>query len=237
LEEYGFDVFMYVSVAERNETEKGDGSGKTRDKVRYPIIGDNTTCEPLRPQNQSNRLFCSVAREPHLVAAFPETYKNYWYGDSPKFSTQLLHQLRDQLLCLHQVEAQGGIAKYSHMIRLRPDLQIRRPLPPMYTLDFGQPHQRKILCGGLNWCCCGNEDIFSVSTYDVMRTYTSRYNTLQSLPAEIALSTTGYYNGKWTAETFLKGELARVEKASFVFDRRIAACTVRPISRKNSGDP
>ena len=229
LEKYGFDVFMYISTPQASKHFRQDNP------VRYPEPGNCIACEPLRPKNTSNHLFCTVRLELEVRVAMPETFENYYYAGEHKKQVQLLHQLQDQLKCFQQVKAVSKYNNitYSHIARLRPDTQMIEPFPSLETLDFGEPGSRKILYHSKKNCCCGNEDSFSIGTYDVMSTYLSRYNTLQGLPKEIALKDP---EKQWTAENFLVRELARVDNASFVGRDEINACIVKPVSRKATGD-
>ena len=233
----GFDVFMLITTLPSDTSQKHN--------LRMVKPEDLSACDPLRPTDSTNELFCRVEVEPDLSGDLREAapfWNRYSYNDH-KHKIQLLHQLWDQRECLRMVEETGR--DYSHIIRLRPDSQMRKPLPTLQSLDFGSTlsTKRTLFSVGKQICCCGNEDWFLVGTTDAMSVFFQRYDFLmavQGVPDDkLAVMAPSLTKQAWAAVPFALDALQRSNPALSIQvntqSSQIDNCLVKPKSRATAG--
>lgn len=221
LEKYGFDVFMYVS-------SPGD------EMLRTPSAGDRDVCEPLRPPNSTNKLFCSVEKEIRWRWKAP-IMDEYWYPDDHGING-LHQQLYGMYKCNEmrkQYTSETGI-DYDYIIRLRPDTSFLGVFPGLEDLDFANIGDRssKIFHAHKGTCCCGNEDWFGIGRTDEMDKYLDR---LLYLPHQDLLG--WKLHPRWTAEQYLDTFLRLYANSQLIDEPKIQACLVKPLDRRTHGDP
>ncbi len=197
-----YDVYMYV----------GTGEGK-----HEPRIGDTSICTSL------NATKCVVTEDsilPKTPTIRDKIWDTFFYSKDDVLRTGLLKQMYHLEKCNDMV-LQSGI-KYDYMIRLRPDMAFARPIsPPSLTLLPG-----KIRVISKTNCCCGNEDLFAMGTFEDMQVYMNRLRLLNHYPGE----------ENWSSETFLTWTMKH-HGLEYVFDDELYACLVKPKWRKKSSDP
>ena len=221
LGKYGFDVFMYVS-------SPGDGI------LRTPSERDLDVCEPLRPSNSTNKLFCSVEKEKLWPWKAP-IMDNYSHPNDHDING-LHQQLYGMYKCNEmrkQYTSETGI-DYDYIIRLRPDTSFIEVFPDLEDLNFASEGDgaSNVFHAHKRTCCCGNEDWFGIGHTEVMDKYLDR---LLYLPYR---DLRGWnLQPIWNAEQYLDTFLHLEASSQLIDEPKIQACIVKPLDRRQPGDP
>ena len=211
-----FDVFMSVS---------------TREGEKEPKIGDLSACEPLRPRTPGSQLFCEVIREQERkLFSDSEIWKTFYYS-RPALQQGLLQQLYGMYRCSVMIRRHmlSSTSPYDYMIRLRPDMWMHVPMPPIHLIVT---ENNVIKYSDPAYYPGGNEDWFGVGTSDAMLPYLERYLALQNVGSELKgmLEPTAWGSRSWRAEFFLRWYLKDIYNISLAADKRIVAGIVKTMT-------
>ena len=209
-----FDVFFMISIPSEIDVE-------TRKRQA------DVYCNALRPNDTKTRIVCK-AESDIIIPYSPEIMKNFFYSGEKVYENGLLQQLYglyyvNRMRKIHELKTG---TRYSHMMRVRPDIIFAQKFPPLQSLDFGRINTPNILYAS-SACCCGNEDWFGIGAVDIMDRYFDRISTLfQTFDAH-------WRDDVWSAESFLISFLER-HNAKLSMESRIVACVVKPTNRRAS---
>jgi hypothetical protein len=155
------------------------------------------------------QVFCKVEQEQpvkvddYIPAALQKTY---WYGSNYKYLNGLTQQLLGLQGCWNMA-AEHSITtntQYKYFLRLRPDNAVFDPIPPLEV--FSDTHALYI--PSIKYHCCGNEDIFSVSSWEVAEQLMNRLPKLQEQSVITQLQQPvpawGPKRTKWIAEDLVR---------------------------------
>jgi hypothetical protein len=132
-----------------------------------------------------------------------------------------------------QYTSETGV-DYDYIIRLRPDTSILEAFPDLEDLNFESTGDgaSKVFHAHKGTCCCGNEDWFGIGHTEEMDKYLDR---LLYLPHRDLWG----WNLKpgWTAEQYLETFLHLYASSQLIDEPKIQACLVKPLNRRQHGDP
>lgn len=207
------DVFMYVS---------------TREGEQEPKEGDSSVCEALRPAG--GHLVCSVPKEETIEAYNTNMWKTFQLAKDPPAIQGLLQQLKGMLGCYEMIQNHSRVMgkKYDWTVRLRPDVYMHS-FPDLKSLVL-ESMKPTVWYANRKTCCCGNDDTFGIAPSNLMGTYFERLLHLQQSGWNFSARAT------WNAESFLK-TILYTRGISLKGHDDINACVVKPINRKERGDP
>ena len=211
-----FDVYMTVITAEG---------------PREPRVGDLTACDSLTPPPPA-RLFCEVIRQEELAPIHQEIWNTFYYPNQHTPQQGVLNQLYNQQRCSMMMSRQiiQENIQYRYAVRLRPDMAILKPVPPIGgLLSPDEPSVVKFIDPGP--CCCGNEDTFGIGHYQAMALYFNRIISVHEVSKRPLM------RGTWTSESMLMEYLKDNFGISLVPDSRIVGCLVKPTYRSQVSDP
>ena len=219
-----FDVFFMISFP-------GDEQRTLSQEIRKQKA--DKYCNALRPKNETHRIFCQARNNDVTMEYTEEIMGKFVHKGKRTLENGLLQQLYG-LYYVNKMrkehEKLTGV-RYTHIIRLRPDVIIARSFPSVASLDFGSSAAPNILYAS-DLCCCGNQDWFGIGTSEVMNYYFDRILMLfQTFDRR-------WQEGLkvWTAEAFLEQILKSQQNATLVPEDRIVACIIKPISRKGGSE-
>jgi hypothetical protein len=209
----GFDLF----VVKRGSVRAWGPSNNT---MKASAPSSNGGYEALRPDSvnwrgEPNNMIVYDKGEEHSLPynASDSTWR--WYAQALKLNhgsgmgprrrewaqdvviQAALHHSYDQYLCNQLVKnySRQTNTVYAYKMRVRPDMAMVSPLPPLHEMDFGGEHgnpQRvhvttsKVQSGG-------NQDSFGLGRAHVMDVYLDRYPLLHTM----------HYQRPWVTENFL----------------------------------
>ena len=171
-------------------------------------LGPYELLRPMRVTGRPNGLLHAFGGpEPRIQLKTKERWKKYHYvccdwrrhsGAPAAHLQSLFYQLLHQHACNRMVKAHAAKmgVPYTYKIRLRPDLLVLAPIPPIHTLDFGRPGA-PIVRGISGTFLPSWLDKFGIGGADVMDAYLDRLPLLFAMP-DLA------FVGNWNAEWFLQ---------------------------------
>ena len=122
---------------------------------------------------------------------------------------------------------------YDYIIRLRPDMAVLAPMPPILELVTENGVTKYV---DESICCCGNEDWFGIGTSAAMLPYLERFLTFQTLGHTVLPTPGRFEDGSlhaerpWPAEIFLERYMKPFFNVSIEPDSRLAGCFIKPKS-------
>lgn len=193
-------------------------------------MNDISICNGLLPNKPGSNMFCEVRAEEQL-AHFEQygIWRHFYYSKDKKLQQGLLQQLYGMHRCsilIRRNMIRWGV-RYDYIIRLRPDMAVHKPMPPLATLVNSRNIIRFV---DYSICCCGNLDWFAIGHASAMLPYLERYSALQNVGHKILTR-------RWTAETFLRDYMRIFYNVTLKPDKRLPGCIVKPTTRGAPSTP